>query len=299
MSITLLLKKYYSWIITLLQQAFAKQLKKLSYVHIEEFTRPYIIRKNIEGVDFLLSIRDQHARLWYDLYSKDPVWIEMRFIKDNLVRPGDVVIECGSHHGCTTIMLANWVGPKGAIYAYEPGKRNFEVLKENIVLNGISNIIPINEVVGNDNSLVNFIEFTYASMGSKVDIGKENYSKDQAIRYEIRQISLDKYASFRPSLIKIDTQGYVYEPLLGARELIKKQKPNLALEIDSKAAISQYGNNFEKIFEIIEQKDYMFFIQFESSEEPEQIEFSKILLEWEKRNRYSKEIHLFAKNSKG
>ena len=86
------MKNYYAWIRNLLRKEIVSQLKKHSYVHVEEFTRPYIIQKNIEGVDFLFFIRDLHAKLWYDLYATDPVWIEMRFIRDNLVRSGDIVI---------------------------------------------------------------------------------------------------------------------------------------------------------------------------------------------------------------
>ena len=77
-----------------------------------------------------------------------------------------------------------------------------------------------------------------------------------------------------------------------------EQKPNLALEIDGKKAIERYGNNFEKIFKIIWQNEYTYFVQFEADEEPEQIEFSKILTEWEKRNSFNKDIHLYARNSK-
>ncbi len=291
------MKKIYSWVRILLRQGIVRLLKKFSYVHIEEFTKPYIIQKHIEGVDFLFSIRDSHAKLWYDLYCTDPVWMEMRFIRDNLVCPGDVVIECGSHHGCTAILLANWIGPEGIIHAYEPGKSNYEILKENIVLNNILNINPINEAVGNDNSFVTFIEFANSSMGSKVECEGYKYNKKQAVSYEIKQVSLDKYASMRPALIKIDTQGYVYQPLVGAKKLIEEQKPNLALEIDARVEINRYGNNFETIFEIINHHEYTFFIQFES-EEPEQIEFSKILIEWEKEINLLKKFTCLQKTQK-
>ena len=81
-------------------------------------------------------------------------------------------------------------------------------------------------------------------------------------------------------------------------KLIAEQKPNLALEIDGKPVINQYGDHFEKIFEIIRQDDYTFFIQFQETEEPEQIEFSGIVREWEKRNALSSPIHLYVKNSR-
>ena len=281
----------------IVRRIVADQLKKHSYIHIDEFTRPYIIQKNTEGVDFLFSIGDHHARLYYDLYCTDPVWIEMRFIRDNLVHPGDVVIECGSHHGCTTILLANWVGPEGSVYAYEPGRHNFEILKENMSLNNISNVHAINAAVGSGTSVVNFTEFENNSMGSKVVPNETGHNLKRAMTYEIDQVSLDTYKSVRPSLIKIDTQGYIYQPLLGLKRIIAEQKPNLALEIDGKKEIEQYGNNFEAIFEIIEQNEYSYFVQFEEDREPEQIEFSKILTEWDIRNNFNKEIHLYAKNS--
>ena len=138
--------KAFSLIRKIIERFINQQLKKFGYIKIGEFTKPYIIRKKTEGVQFLFAITDSHSRLWYDLYSSDPVWPEMKFIKDNLVIPGSVIIECGSHHGCTAILLSNWVGPNGVIYAYEPGQKNFATLQENIGLNHIQNIKAINGV---------------------------------------------------------------------------------------------------------------------------------------------------------
>ncbi|MDX1372655.1 MAG: hypothetical protein R3321_09295, partial [Nitrososphaeraceae archaeon] len=66
----------------LFRDKVAELLRKNSYIHIEEFTRPYIIKKQTEGVGFLFWIRDNNAKLWYDIYSTDPVWREMGFIRD-------------------------------------------------------------------------------------------------------------------------------------------------------------------------------------------------------------------------
>src|SRR5256885_6687668 len=52
-------------------------IRKRSFVHTDEFTRPYIIEKKVVGEEFLFHITDQHARLYYDLYS-EPNWLEMR-----------------------------------------------------------------------------------------------------------------------------------------------------------------------------------------------------------------------------
>jgi len=60
---------------------------------------PYVKRKTIEGVEFDFWIGDADGRDWYDIGCSDPVWPEMRFVRDHIVRHGDVVVECGAHHG--------------------------------------------------------------------------------------------------------------------------------------------------------------------------------------------------------
>ncbi len=272
------------------------EFRKHGYIKKDDFIQPYIIKKNTEGVDFLLAITDSNARLWYDLYSTDPIWQEMRFIRDNLIVPGTTVLECGSHHGCTAILLSNWIGSDGIVYAFEPGKRNFKTLQENIELNRIHNIKPLNEVVGDENTSVNFTEFTSSSMGSMVAESHVNSRQDTtAATYQVKQIKLDQYLNEKPTLIKIDTQGYVYQSLLGAKSIIDELKPNLALELDSMNATNIYGDNFEKIFDLIKQPEYEYYVQFEV-EPPEHIEFSDILSKWEAKNQFASEIHLFARN---
>ena len=55
--------------------------------------KPYV-KKNqtVEGVIFDFWIGDSAGQKWYE-----PQWVqhEMRFIRDYLLQPGDVVLECG------------------------------------------------------------------------------------------------------------------------------------------------------------------------------------------------------------
>jgi FkbM family methyltransferase len=177
-----------------------------------------------------------------------------------------------------------------------PLNRAGEILQDNLSLNHIVNVRAMNEVVGSADGMVRFTELPNASMGSRVATGRVSNEATEAMSYEIKQVALDAYAPVKPSLIKIDTQGYVYQPLSGLKNIIREQKPHLALEIDGKKAIEQYGNNFEKIFDIIGQGGYEFFIQFEAGEQPVAIDFSCIIPEWEKRNQFQKDIHLYARN---
>ena len=94
---------------------------------------PYLKHKSVEGLEFDLWICDRDGRIWYDLTATDPVWHEMRFLRDHILTPGDVVLECGGHHGCTAVIIANWVGPKGKVVTFEALPRNCDIIQRNIV----------------------------------------------------------------------------------------------------------------------------------------------------------------------
>ena len=276
------------------RRALTACMGRLGYVRRDAYERPYIIQKSTEGVDFLFHVRDQHSRLWYDLYCTDPVWLEMRFIRDHLLAPGDIAIECGSHHGATTILLSRWVGPSGKVYAYEPGGTNYGVLVENLELNGIRNVVAIQAAVGDTEGFVEFEEFSGSSMASRVHAAAMPQASVPTAK--VRQATLDAHAPERPALIKIDTQGYVYQPLLGARKLIEEQRPNLALEIDGIEAVREYGDNFFRIFELIDHPDYEYFVAFAASEYPSPVALREVITRWKSLNNLSGNIHLFARN---
>ena len=65
------------------------------------------------------------------------------------IKSGDVVIEMGSFRGFGTIKLSQLVGKNGKIIAIESSKPNFEILKKNIEINKISNVLIVNKGIWN------------------------------------------------------------------------------------------------------------------------------------------------------
>src|SRR5262245_3941932 len=54
-----------------------------------------------------------------------------------LLRPGDVAVDVGANIGALTIGMARLVGPSGAVLAFEPQRVIFDILAQNIRLNGL------------------------------------------------------------------------------------------------------------------------------------------------------------------
>jgi hypothetical protein len=61
-----------------------------------------------------------------------------------LPKQGDIVVDIGAHMGRYTIISSKRVGANGKVVAIEAHPSNFEMLKSNIKLNQLTNVIPLN-----------------------------------------------------------------------------------------------------------------------------------------------------------
>lgn len=231
-------------------------LQRTAYRFRNKGFKPYIIRKNVEGVVFDFWIGDRDGREWYDQYTTDPVWIEMGFIRDHLIRQGDVVLECGGHHGCTAILLSNWVGATGKVVTFEPSPANCAIIEKNIHLNGLKNVILEKKAVGAAKGMIAINDVsnsavTLSGKGRRVGV-----------------VCLDEYEHLNPTLLKIDVEGYEMQVLQGARKILST-RPKLAIEIHTKT-LYKYGASVQDLFKLINLKNYKMWIQWEASKEPEE-----------------------------
>lgn len=245
-------------------------LKRVIYELRNRRFQPYIKKKYVEGVAFDFWIGDADGRDWYDLKCTDPVWLEMRFIMDHMIEPGDVVLECGAHHGCTTILLSNWVGKNGKVVAFEPLPKNCNIIKKNIELNGINNIILETKAVGARKGQCNISEVSNSFI----------LMLNQGIKVEV--INLDEYEHLNPTFIKIDVEGFEHQVLQGSKKILSNN-PKLSIEIHPKM-LSSYGNTVKDVLELINSDIYKLWIQWNDCEEPEQ---------YDKNVPITKRVHLF------
>ena len=255
----------------------AKKFIRLSVYRLRNrWFKPYLMKKNIEGVVFDFWICDVDGRRWYDIYCNDPDWIEMRFIKDNIVEQGDVIFECGGHHGFTAAILSNLVGPSGKIITFEALPRNCDIIEKNFKQNRLQNVTLERKAVGAEKGELIFDGLSNSSVilsgrGVKVDV-----------------TNLDEYAHFEPTFLKIDVEGFEVQVLQGAKKILSK-RPKFAIEIHTDM-LSRYGTSVEDLLKLIGVENYKLWIQWEDDEQPE---------EYDLRTPIVNRVHLFGipKNS--
>ena len=218
---------------------------------------PYVKRKNVEGVEFDFLIGDAEGRSWYDVDCTDPDWPEMRFMRDHLVKPGDVILECGGHHGCTAILMSRWVGPRGRVITFEPHPKNVAILRRNLELNGIANVTLRQNAVGAEHGKVAM------SDASNSAVRRRRWFRS-AVEAEV--VKLDDFAHEAPTLLKIDVEGFEVAALHGAREILKT-RPKLAIEIHTDL-LPGYGTSVNELLARVDLAGYQSWIQWDDASDP-------------------------------
>ncbi len=101
------------------------------------------IPSNIYNVEFLFNLKDGTRLIipsWIHTYIFDEIYIDKCYDIDIIENPS-TIIDIGANIGIFTVRVARrWTNAQ--IYCYEPEPDNFNLLKKNVALNSIKNVIP-------------------------------------------------------------------------------------------------------------------------------------------------------------
>jgi FkbM family methyltransferase len=133
---------------------------------------------------------------------------EMSWVRQTL-KPGNIVFDIGANGGIYTVAAAKAVGSSGHVYAFEPGRRELELLRNNIIKNNLSNVTVVERAVSDKTSSADFVVSQDGAMNSLA----ENSHAHQKVIYhiEVKTISLnefvDEYNVSKVDFVKIDVEG--------------------------------------------------------------------------------------------
>lgn len=143
------------------------------------------------------------------------------------LKEGEVFLDLGASCGFYSLLADRIVGDRGAVYAFEPTKPVFEMLKKNT--QGHSRI-TIEELAVTDRSGTATIQMNHRSpVANSLTI-----VADGAQPLSVGTISLDEYCvkkSITPNFIKIDVEGAEELVIRGARELLRRTSPIISMEM--------------------------------------------------------------------
>jgi FkbM family methyltransferase len=147
----------------------------------------------------------------------------MTLIREN-VEPGQVCFDVGANIGFVTLILAKLVGKDGTVYAVEPTKQNYKVLKKNIRLNGYeNNIFPKRLAVSNKMGNATL----YLSGQSNLSSLSKHSKTDPGRKEQVNTVTIDEYLKDKkiPDMYKMDIEGHEVKVLNGMHETATKSLP--------------------------------------------------------------------------
>lgn len=176
-------------------------------------------RKNT--MDFWMILKSHEEKFTSYLYNK---------------KEEGIFVDVGTHIGRYSILMAK----KGwKVFSFEPLKTNFNQLKINASLNNVK-------------ARINFYNL---GLGNKKGKAKISYDKDKGGEaslafnkyHSTEEIKLDKldnilkFSNQKKIILKIDVEGFEYEVLKGAKNFIKRNKPEVFIEIWEKNKKQDYA----------------------------------------------------------
>ena len=143
------------------------------------------------------------------------------------------IIDAGAFTGDTSLPLSKRTTKN--VYAFEPFKDSFEILKKNISDNNIENIIPVNKSLGNINGERSLFLSGNNVQGITSDATLRNYDNE----IKVEETTIDTFVeenNLEVGFITIDVEGAEMDLLEGAMNTIKTQKPLLYISMYHKVS---------------------------------------------------------------
>ena len=164
---------------------------------------------------------------------------------ENILRPGDVVIDIGANLGVHALLAAHLVGPEGRVHAIEASPTIFGQLKHNLYVNRATNVIAYNVAVSDRATTVPVFHDPDAAglttilsrMSLTSGVSKE---ADISARPLAEIVPLSELRLAR--LIKIDVEGAEWLVVAGIKEILPTLNPKVEFIIEiTPYALEQFG----------------------------------------------------------
>lgn len=175
--------------------------------------------------------------------------LDHKWMIDNELSSGNVVLDLGANIGYYAIMEAKKIGKTGKLYAIEPDPRNIELLQKNIKLNEINNIFEFEQAaISNKDQKAEFILSLKTNLSSFDLENKNNNSNSITVQtYDLGNYLKSKE---RVDLIRMDIEGHEIEVFESLITFSKNSENHLPKKIIFETHFPKYKKKKEHVKEI-------------------------------------------------
>lgn len=214
-----------------------------------------IIEKMISSDDTLNRIKKIDHKVYGEIYifgggndvisaaiGNDQIWeSDLCNYMSEYYESGTDMLDIGANLGLNSLQLNNVKKITGTVHLFEPQNDVFTMLKYNT---RNLNRKLYNITLGLNSEILSFVQ-QYDNVG-----GTSIFKENQKGNVFVSSVALDQIEfKNKISLIKMDVEGGEFNVLVGAKETLKKHKPNLIIEI--------WEFEYKKVSNLLKSMDYV------------------------------------------
>jgi FkbM family methyltransferase len=144
------------------------------------------------------------------------------------LKPRQTFFDVGANAGFFTLVAAKLVGPSGKCFAFDPAPANIESLREQVELNALAYVTPVQQAVGD---AIGESKFSFAGAGSASGHlgGSDATEEEIVVQVTTFDAAVEQFGS--PDLVKMDIEGAETIALPAAKRTLAEVRPTWLIEL--------------------------------------------------------------------
>ena len=215
------------------------------------FSKPGFYDFSLENIQFKIFLNPNNGVVDYDIFANGSFEGDILKLFKQELKKDDIFLDIGANIGQHSLYASFFCKH---VYSFEPIKRIYDQFSSSILENDIFNISVYNYALGREKESIP-IWSSASNMGASSIL----YSKNKKLEQYVKVVKLDdiysKAGIERVDFMKIDVEGYEWNVLVGAEEIIKKYRPKILLEF-IKYENSQDNMTLEHMYNFIKKYEY-------------------------------------------
>jgi FkbM family methyltransferase len=181
---------------------------------------------------------------------------------ERFLRKGDVFVDVGANIGLFTVIASELVGSEGQVHAFEPVKKTFDRLQENVEVNRFENVTCHQIAISDEVRQLEMVISTdghdaWNSLGVPTMGNAESRELVQCVRWD--DVALKYELEGCVTMMKIDVEGWEQHVIQGGLTFFASaEAPTLVVEFTDDAA-RRAGSSCSTVYGMLEKLGYRLF----------------------------------------
>lgn len=187
------------------------------------------VTTHVRGQQMRMDLRDYP--IGQTLYLDGNYEPELQRLMEHMSLSGSVCLDVGANIGLHSLTMSELVGASGQVVAFEPEVHNFQLLEQNLRLNGITNVV-LQQCAVSDEEGVCQIGLSPVNYGDhRVSTAAPANWQTQRVRMTTIDASVGHLPDHAIRFIKIDVQGHELHVLHGMKQTLERN-PDVIMAIE-------------------------------------------------------------------